>query len=131
VRQILEDPLSEADCWALLASESVGRLALSIQALPAILPVQYYLDADQIALCLGHNHVPSRAVTNTVAAFSTDAIDATTSQGWSVQIVGTLAPPQPIGVTTDCGQPTAGQIVHLAPATMAGQRLHLCPFLSH
>jgi hypothetical protein len=130
LRQILEDPLSEADCWALLASVSVGHLALSIQALPVILPVQYYLDGDQIALCLGQYRVPSQSVSNTVTAFSAEAIDPTSSQGWTVQIVGTVAASQPIGVPTDCGQPTAGQVVHLAPATIAGQRLHLCPFLS-
>ena len=129
VRQIPEDPLSDAECWALLASESVGRLALSIQALPAILPVQYYLDGDRIALCLGHYQVPGQAVADTVAAFSADAIEPTTSQGWTVQIVGKVAP-QPVGRPSDCGEPAPGQIVHLTPAIIAGQRLHLCPFLS-
>lgn len=130
MRQILEDPLSEAECWALLASVSVGHLALSVQALPAIFSVQYYLDGDQIALCLGHYRVPSQAISNTVTAFSADAMEPTTSQGWTVQVLGTVATLQPIGVPTDCGQPIAGQLVHLTPATIAGQRLHLCPFLS-
>jgi nitroimidazol reductase NimA-like FMN-containing flavoprotein (pyridoxamine 5'-phosphate oxidase superfamily) len=33
--------LSERECWELLATASVGRLALSVRALPVILPVQY------------------------------------------------------------------------------------------
>jgi len=92
------------------------------------LPVQYYLDGDQIALCLGHYQVPNQAVTHTVAAFSADAIEPTTSQGWTVQVVGTVAP-QPVGRPNDCGQSAPGPIVHLTPAIIAGQRLHLCPFL--
>jgi hypothetical protein len=37
---------------------SIGRLALSLRALPAILRVQYYLDGDEIAACLGFFPVP-------------------------------------------------------------------------
>jgi hypothetical protein len=130
MRQITDEPITEAECWKLLASASVGRLALSLQALPAILPVQYYLDGDKIALCLGHYQVPSQAVTNTVAAFVADAIDTTTSQGWAVQVLGKVASPQSMNGPSDCGHQTGGQVIHLAPATIAGQRLHLCPFLS-
>jgi len=35
------DVLSERECWRLLAMVSVGRLALSVRALPVIVPVQY------------------------------------------------------------------------------------------
>jgi hypothetical protein len=129
MRQTTDDPISEAECWALLASASVGRLALSMQALPAILPVQYYLDAARIALCLGHYQVPAHATDNTVAAFAVDAIDTTTSQGWAVQVLGKVAPPRSMKGLSDCGQQAGGQVIHLAPATIAGQRLHLCPFL--
>src|SRR6516164_3105964 len=130
MRQIRDDPITEAECWALLGSASVGRLALSLQALPAILPVQYYLDGDKVALCLGHYEVPRQAITNTVAAFVADAIDTTTSQGWAVQVLGKVAPPQSMNGPGDCGQHAGGQVIHLVPATIAGQRLHLCPFLS-
>jgi hypothetical protein len=130
LRQITDVPISEAESWALLASVSVGRLALSLQALPAILPVQYYLDGDKIALCLGHYHVPGHSITNTVAAFAADAIDTSTAQGWAVQVLGKLAPSQWMNGPGECGQPAGGQVIHLTPATIAGQRLHLCPFLS-
>jgi hypothetical protein len=80
-------------------------------------------------LCLGHYEVPRQAITNTVAAFVADAIDTTTSQGWAVQILGKVTPPRSMNAPGECGQPAAGQVVHLAPATIAGQRLHLCPLL--
>jgi hypothetical protein len=130
MRHITDEPITEAECWALLASVSVGRLALSLQALPAILPVQYYLDGDKIALCVGHYQVPGQSITDTVAAFAADAIDTSTSQGWAVQVLGKLAPPQSMSGPSECGQRAGGQVIHLTPATIAGQRLHLCPFLS-
>ena len=47
-----KEVLSEGECWQLLATATVGRLALSVHALPAILPVQYYLEYGGIASCL-------------------------------------------------------------------------------
>jgi nitroimidazol reductase NimA-like FMN-containing flavoprotein (pyridoxamine 5'-phosphate oxidase superfamily) len=38
-----EEPISPEECWGLLATASVGRIALSVRALPVILPVHYYL----------------------------------------------------------------------------------------
>lgn len=54
-----DDALSERECWELLATVSVGRLALSVRALPVILPVQYYLDGRRLAVCLGTTRCPS------------------------------------------------------------------------
>ena len=49
-----QERIPESRCWELLATISVGRLALSVRALPQILPVQYYLDGRSLAVCLGH-----------------------------------------------------------------------------
>src|SRR5215468_766279 len=126
--EMSEDLISEEECWELLAGTSVGRLALSVRALPVILPVQYYLDGRKLAVCLGHRQLPGRSL-NTVIAFAADAIDPTSRSGWSVQIQGRSMGPQQLGVDTDCGQPTAGQIVHIEPVTISGYRVHLCPFI--
>jgi len=123
-----EDLISEEECWELLAGTSVGRLALSVRALPVILPVQYYLDGRQLAVCLGHRQLPGRSL-NAIIAFAADAIDPTSRSGWSVQVQGRSTGPQQLGVDTDCGQPTAGQIVHIEPVTIGGYRVHLCPFI--
>ena len=65
-----DDALFERDCWELLATVSVGRLALSVRALPVILPVQYYLDGRRLAVCLGHHHLPERALNDVIIAFA-------------------------------------------------------------
>jgi Pyridoxamine 5'-phosphate oxidase len=126
--EIRDDLISEEQCWELLASASVGRLALSLHALPAILPVQYYLDGRTLAVCLGHREIPERSL-DAIVAFAADAIDPQSRSGWSVQVQGRSTMPRQRGVDTACGQPAAGQIVHLEPGTISGYRMHLCPFI--
>jgi hypothetical protein len=124
------DVISGVECWELVRTASVGRLVLSLHALPAILPVQYYVDGDEIAICLGHYVIPEQSVNDAIVAFGVDAIDPTSRAGWTVQVRGIVRCPHTIGVPTDCGQPSAGQIVHLEPQILEGQRVQLCPFLS-
>jgi hypothetical protein len=121
--------LSERKCWELLASASVGRLALSVRALPVILPVQYYLDGRRLAVCLGHHALPERALDETVVAFSADSIDPATRSGWSVQVQGRSVIPRGLRIDTDCGWPATAQVVEIEPGRISGHRVHLCPFI--
>jgi len=120
--------IPEPQCWELLASASVGRIALSIHALPAILPVQYYPDGRTLAVCLGHRELPERSL-NAVVAFAADAIDPQTRSGWSVQVQGRSATPRQPQIDTACGWPAAGQIVQIKPEIITGHRMHLCPLI--
>jgi hypothetical protein len=121
--------IPEEECWQLLATTSVGRVALSVKALPAILPVQYYLDGRTLAVCLGHRRISERSLHDAIVAFAADAIDPATRSGWSVQIQGRAAIPSRIGFDAECGHPTAGQIVRIGPARISGHHVHLCPFI--
>ena len=85
---IAEDAISEQECWYLLSTASVGRLALSVRALPMILPVQYYLDDRNMAACQGHRELPERALDEAIIAFAADSIDPWTHAGWSVKVQG-------------------------------------------
>jgi len=120
--------IPEPECWELLASASVGRIALSIRALPAIVPVQYYLDGRTLAVCLGHRELPERAL-NAVVAFAADAIDPQTRSGWSVQVQGRSAFPRQLRIDAACGWPAAGQVVQIKPEIISGYRMHLCPLI--
>ncbi|MFN8052572.1 MAG: pyridoxamine 5'-phosphate oxidase family protein [Acidimicrobiales bacterium] len=120
------DDIPEAQCWDLLRSVSIGRLALSIAALPTILPVQYFVEGDELAICLGHHTISERAVNDAIVAFSADSILANTT-GWSVQAMGTSRMAGSRHERSDCGQPSGGQIVRLQPAVVSGQRVRLCP----
>ena len=123
------DALSERECWQLLAIISVGRLALSVRALPVIVPVQYYLDGRRLAVCLGHHELPERALDETIIAFAADSIDPVTRSGWLVQVQGRSVIPRGLRIQTDCGWPSAAQVVEIEPGTISGHRVHLCPFI--
>jgi pyridoxamine 5'-phosphate oxidase-like protein len=124
-----EEPLSEQQCWALLATASVGRIALSVHALPAIVPVQYYLDGRQLTVCLGPHLIPRRSLHGSVVAFEADAIDPASNTGWAVQILGRSRTPLEHGVISDCGHPGTGQLVGIDAETISGHAVHLCPLI--
>ena len=113
----------------MLATASVGRLALSVRALPLIVPVQYYLDGHRLAVCLGHHELPERALDQTVIAFAADSIDRVTRSGWSVQLHGRSVIPGGLRIDTDCGWPAVAQVVEIEPARISGHWMHLCPFI--
>jgi Pyridoxamine 5'-phosphate oxidase len=123
------DVLSERECWRLLAMVSVGRLALSVRALPVIVPVQYYLDGRRLAVCLGHLDLPEQSLDETVIAFAADSIDPVARSGWSVQVQGRSVIPRGLRIGTDCGWPAAAQVVQIEPGRISGHRVHLCPFI--
>jgi hypothetical protein len=124
-----DDALSERECWELLATASVGRLALSVRALPVIVPVQYYLAGRRLAVCLGHRELPGRALDETIIAFAADSIDPVTRSGWSVQVQGRSVIPHGLRIDADCGWPAVAQVVQIEPGRISGQRMHLCPFI--
>lgn len=116
-------------CWELLGTASVGSLALSVRALPVILPVQYRLTRQRLAVCLGHHAIPDRSLDNAVIAFTASAIDPVTRSGWSVQIQGRSLISRRDGFGTACGQPAAAQLVEIEPGTVSGYYVHPCPFI--
>jgi hypothetical protein len=124
-----DEALSERECWELLATASVGWLALSVRALPLIVPVQYYLDGRRVAVCLGHHELPERALDETVIAFAAGSIDAVTRSGWSVRVQGRSVIPRGLRIDVDCGWPAAAQVVEIESGRISGQRMHLCPFI--
>ena len=124
-----EELIPEHLCWELLATASVGRLALSVRALPVILPVQYYLEGGRLVVCLGHHRIPERSLNDVIIAFAADAIDPVTRAGWSVQVQGRSVMPRRLDVDTACGQPAAGQVVQIEPGVIRGHHVHLCPFI--
>lgn len=80
--------LSRPECLALLADASVGRLGLSIEALPVILPVNYLLIRDSIVFRTVHGTKLDAATRHAVVAFEVDQYESDGSAGWSVLVRG-------------------------------------------
>jgi len=124
----VDDELSQAECWELLAGASVGRLALSIRALPLILPVRYVVDGASVAVSLGRNGMPTASVHDAVVAFAVDQFDEESALGWMVQLQG-RARLAPVGSGSEGPGPVdPGQVVRLSPGTVTGHRFTLQPF---
>lgn len=75
------------ECRGLLGSEHLGRIALSVAALPAVVPVLYRLVGDQVVFTVEPDALYD-ALCDNVVAFEVDHVDADTNEGWTVLVVG-------------------------------------------
>ena len=64
--------LSRARCFDLLATLAVGRVGVSVRALPAILPVAYAVAGDRVVFRSAPGAKLDAAVHRSVVAFETD-----------------------------------------------------------
>ena len=80
--------LSTDECRRLLTTEQIGRVVLSINAMPSALPVSYRLVGDDIVFRTSEGSKLSAALRRTVVAFEVDQIDLDSGSGWSVLVVG-------------------------------------------
>ncbi|HET9077971.1 MAG TPA: pyridoxamine 5'-phosphate oxidase family protein [Acidimicrobiales bacterium] len=80
--------LDERECRELLKLNGVGRIGLSIGALPAIFPVTYTVDGDSIVFSTPTGTQIAESSGRGVLAFETGQIDPDGRSGWSVLAVG-------------------------------------------
>ena len=118
----VEGTIDEAECWHLLDRGRLGRLALSVDALPSILPAPYTVAGGEITVHLGELRVPDRCADGAVVAFSVDEIDIDRARGWYVHAVGRS---QLEALATGPGAPERDQVVRLMPAVLGGRRFRL------
>lgn len=101
--------LSEAECLRLLRSERIGRVALTLNALPAILAVNYRVIDGTVMFYTGLGRKILAALDEAVVAFEADQLDPDADTGWSVVVVGTACH------VTDRGIIEAAQLAGLRP----------------
>ena len=80
--------LDRAECLRLLGGEALGRIAVSIGALPVILPVNFLLDGERILIRTGDGTKLDAATRDAVVAFEVDQVDPFSHSGWSVCVTG-------------------------------------------
>lgn len=84
--------LDRSECLRLVASRSVGRLGLTIGALPTVIPVNYRLIGERLYFRIGDDEKLRAATTCAVVAFQVDDIDESEHGGWSVVLTGIAEP---------------------------------------
>jgi nitroimidazol reductase NimA-like FMN-containing flavoprotein (pyridoxamine 5'-phosphate oxidase superfamily) len=84
--------LSREECLELLAGATLGRIGVSVGALPLVLPVNFCVDGDHIVLRTGAGTKLDAASRHAVVSFEVDDIDPHFHGGWSVVVTGMAAP---------------------------------------
>lgn len=80
--------LGRAECLRLLNSATIGRIGVTSRALPAVLPVNFWLNGDRILLLTAEGSKLDAATRNAVVAFEADDFDPMYHSGWSVLVTG-------------------------------------------
>jgi nitroimidazol reductase NimA-like FMN-containing flavoprotein (pyridoxamine 5'-phosphate oxidase superfamily) len=119
--------LSVDECLRLLAASEWGRVAITVGALPAILPVRFVLAQDEILFRAGQDTALSAATRGAVVAFQADG--DRDGAHWSVLATGLArhlddgpAPRDDLalpGWSTDGGD----HLVAIAPEVITGRRV--------
>jgi nitroimidazol reductase NimA-like FMN-containing flavoprotein (pyridoxamine 5'-phosphate oxidase superfamily) len=124
--------LTTEECLHLLSTASVGRIAVTRDALPVILPVNYAVDGTSLVIRTSEGSVLKAArAGGAVVAFEVDSLDERTMTGWSVLITGTLREVTAVSAVLRAEQlplaPWVGgerrHFVRITPGLMSGRRL--------
>ena len=115
--------LSRQECLSLLRGVDVGRVGLSLNALPVILAVRFILAGDDIVFSSPRATVDA-ALVGTVVCFEADQPGSGNTHGWSVLVTGRAWPLQR---SRERGTPPAvdesdGQLVRLSADLVSGRR---------
>jgi nitroimidazol reductase NimA-like FMN-containing flavoprotein (pyridoxamine 5'-phosphate oxidase superfamily) len=80
--------LPREECLSLLRRAKIGRIAVSVGALPAVLPVNFTVLGDDIVIRTNPGAKLDAALANNVVAFEADDVDPICQTGWSVLVQG-------------------------------------------
>ena len=83
--------LDEEECMTLLSKGWFGRVVVSLGAIPAVFPVNYYAEGGAIYFLTGTGTKLSSALRRDVVTFEVDEVDIRYHHGWSVLAVGTAS----------------------------------------
>jgi uncharacterized protein len=86
--EALAQSLSWDECLDRLHSSSVGRIAVTHRALPAIVPVNYVVAGSRVIFRTETDGMLARACAGSVVAFEADDVGPEGQSGWSVLVVG-------------------------------------------
>jgi nitroimidazol reductase NimA-like FMN-containing flavoprotein (pyridoxamine 5'-phosphate oxidase superfamily) len=80
--------LTRAECFALLRSVPIGRIVFTEAALPAIQPLNFVVDGEDVIIRTKAGSKLATAARSAVVAFEVDQYDEETFTGWDVVLIG-------------------------------------------
>jgi uncharacterized protein len=122
--------LSRTESLALLATAPIGRIVFTRGALPAIHPVSFVLDGDDVVISTGEDSALLSAVVESIVAFEADEIDAANNAAWTVVVTGRaqlVTDPQIVERIYDLTQPRrftaeSAHLLRIRSEIVLGQR---------
>lgn len=81
------DHFDDVQCRELLGRTRIGRIGLSIGAIPAVVPIRYELAESDILVTCEVNQV-AKAMENAVIALQSDGFDEDSRKRWTVLAIG-------------------------------------------
>jgi nitroimidazol reductase NimA-like FMN-containing flavoprotein (pyridoxamine 5'-phosphate oxidase superfamily) len=123
--------LTEDEARALLAIGGVGRVGITMGALPAIFPVNYAVIDGAVVFRTGPGSKLCAATAGAVVAFEVDDYQAADKTGWSVLAVGRAEVVTDLAMTFKVLyahlEPFVGgrrsSIIRIEPAFVSGRRI--------
>ncbi|MDO5499460.1 MAG: pyridoxamine 5'-phosphate oxidase family protein [Propionibacteriaceae bacterium] len=124
--------LSVEDCWDLLRGQEFGRLAYVIDGAPAIAPINYVVDQNQLVFRTADGTKLHSMLADPRVAFEVDKIDSDQEIGSSVVVRGeayVLSADEEyrieqVGLRAWLGQDRP-VLIAIRPAEVTGRRYHL------
>ncbi|WP_426995783.1 pyridoxamine 5'-phosphate oxidase family protein [Pseudarthrobacter sp. N5] len=83
--------LDNHECWSLLRTVSVGRLATLVDGSPDIFPLNYTVDHGTVVFRTGEGSKLDASLGGSGVALEADGVDTATGMAWSVVIKGNAA----------------------------------------
>jgi hypothetical protein len=123
--------LDDEECWGLMARDTLGRIAYTQGAVPAIRPVNYVLSGHDVLIRTAPSSEMGKAIDGQVVALEVDSIDRATRSGWVVVVCGTATatdltgrPPRPsLAGLEPWAAGERGLLVHIDVEKISGRRL--------
>jgi hypothetical protein len=121
--------IDEDDCWQLVRSREVGRVAYTDERGPMVVPITFAIADKSVLFRVAPYSEVARHLPGTRAALEVDDVDYFTRTGWSVVLRGTIEPLESHDLPTPEDRPTPwpeGQRtlhLRLTPDTVTGRRL--------
>ena len=81
------DEIDVAECWRLLATQPVGRVAVIVGQYPLVFPVNYALDGMHVVFRTGVG-TKLWGIDRSNVTFEVDELDLAGRSGWSVMVRG-------------------------------------------
>jgi uncharacterized protein len=81
------EEIDERECWRLLATQPVGRVAVIVGQYPVVFPVNYAVDGRHIFFRTGSG-TKLWAIHRSNVTFEVDELDVVNRTGWSVMVRG-------------------------------------------